>query len=802
MASQEEINKDLSEELKEAKADIAYLKSKLGKTEKSKLDFNFSELNDAISNPIAFLNSKLENFGSSIVKTIGDINEAATAAASKFGTGLKNYESISQEIAKVLPDLTKLGFEASEIGKMQSDFTEKIGTNVVLSADALKNIGTLDKLGINGAEMAAAFRNSAQSVSGMVEELNVAGQVAGDYGVNVSKIFEDIQKAMQTADQYRFENGVEGISKMAAQTAIMGIKFESVVGFADKVMNPQGAIETVAALQRLGVAASGLQDPFKLMYMAQSDMEGLTEEIGKSVSNLGTFNRETGKVEIPPSARMAMKEIATTLNLSEIEMNKLVSQQAKFNALADDFEGLNVPEEDRMMLANFAEINKNTGELEIKVPGQMETKAITELSKEDMDILRQRPENLEEAAFEQLSVTQTISGQIKSMAQGGASAVTATKTQFDAEKLARTSVRGVGDATTEAFKAANIRKQIDIFAEDLGIGFGKLLEVFSGTGTASLKEALDLLEQAGEKGATSFDDTMTRFGTTLMDSLSKIPDKIDEVVKDNNIYKPFVDGLKEVLKSTSEGISKDVNDLLKTLGIELQQNSETINARPSASSASSTSSASSALSAPSASSEIPINNFQPTIPDLSAQALGLSEGLNQQEYKSFTPTENEVPPAQRLMDSELSLSQQDYASLATLEIPKNEVPPAQRLMNRELSLSQQYNASSVTPPAVTDVTNILNNQTNNTQALTSIQPIAPREIATQQAQANATPVANEEKEIRVKFDPFIVKLEGDGKSIEMALQDNVVRDKIIDMVGKAMTSDYNTMGRPILGNRA
>jgi hypothetical protein len=287
-----------------------------------------------------------------------------------------------------------------------------------------------------------------------------------------------------------------------------------------------------------------------------------------------------------------------------------------------------------------------------------------------------------------------------------------------------------------------------------------------------------------------------------MDSLSKIPDKIDEVVKDNNIYKPFVDGLKEVLKSTSEGISKDVNDLLKTLGIELQQNSETINARPSASSASSTSSASSALSAPSASSEIPINNFQPTIPDLSAQALGLSEGLNQQEYKSFTPTENEVPPAQRLMDSELSLSQQDYASLATLEIPKNEVPPAQRLMNRELSLSQQYNASSVTPPAVTDVTNILNNQTNNTQALTSIQPIAPREIATQQAQANATPVANEEKEIRVKFDPFIVKLEGDGKSIEMALQDNVVRDKIIDMVGKAMTSDYNTMGRPILGNRA
>lgn len=728
MAREDELEKRINQ----LEDEISSLKSKLGKTEKSNLDFNFSELNDAISNPIAFLNSKLENFGSSIIKTIGDINTAATEAAAKFGTGLKNYESISQEIAKVLPDLAKLGFNASEIGKMQVGFTEKIGTNVVLSSDALKNIGTLDTLGADGEQMAATFRDSAQSVSGMVDELNVAGQIAGDYGVNASKIFKDIEKTMQTTNQYRFENGVEGISRMAAQTAIMGISFEKVAAFADTVMNPQGAIEAVATFQRLGITVSGLQDPFKLMYMAQSDMAGLTEEIGKSVSNLGTFNKETGKVEIPPSARMQMEELRKTLGFSAEEMNKMVSQQAKFNAMSGDFEGLGVSEEDRMMLANFAEINKDTGQFEIKVPGQLETKSVTELSKEDMDILRQRPENLEEAAFEQLSVTQTISNQIDSIIQGGASAFTATKTQFDAEKLARTSVQGVGDATTEAFKAANIRKEIDIFAKDLGIGFGELLKVFSGT--ASLKEALDLLEKTGEKGATSFDETMTRFGTSFMDSMSKIPDKIDEVVKDNNIYKPLVDGLKEVFKSTSEGLNKEVNEFLKTLGIEFQQNSETINARPSG-----------------------------------------QEQPQPYNERNTTSTNNSPPQTVPVRDFVIKALPEDTIKVI---------------------------GGTNIPPAGADITNILNNQTNNTQALTSIQPITPREIATQQAQANATPVANEEKEIRVKFDPFIVKLEGDGKSIEMALQDNVVRDKIIDMVSKAMTSDYNTMGRPILGNRA
>jgi hypothetical protein len=222
-----------------------------------------------------------------------------------------------------------------------------------------------------------------------------------------------------------------------------------------------------------------------------------------------------------------------------------------------------------------------------------------------------------------------------------------------------------------------------------------------------------------------------------MDSMSKIPDKIDEVVKDNNIYKPFVDGLKEVFKSTSEGLNKEVNEFLKTLGIEFQQNSETINARP--------------------------------------------RGQEQpQPYneRNTTSTNNSQPQDQ------ITVPVRDFVIKA---LPEDTI---------------KVIGGTNIPPAGADITNILNNQTNNTQALTSIQPITPREIATQQAQANATPVANEEKEIRVKFDPFIVKLEGDGKSIEMALQDNVVRDKIIDMVSKAMTSDYNTMGRPLLGNRA
>lgn len=728
MASQDDINRELREDIDELKAENAYLKSKLGKAEKGSLVGNLET--GEIANPINALIAGITKIGDGFKdlsnissRVFIDIRKAATDAAAQFGTGLKNYESISQEIAKALPDLTRLGFETSKIGEMQERFTEKIGTNVVLSADALKNIGILDKLEANGTAIALNFRNSAQSVSGMVDELNVAGQVAGDYGVNASKIFKDIETTMQTTNQYRFENGVEGISRMAAQTAIMGISFEKVVNFADTVMNPQGAIDAVAAFQRLGVTVSGLQDPFKLMYMAQSDLEGLTEEIGKSVSNLATFNKETGKLEIPPSARMQMKEIGDTLKFSEEEMNKLVSQQAKFNAMAGDFEGLGVSEEDKMMIANLAEFSKDRQQFEVKVGG--ETKAVTELNSEDLEILKERPKNLEDAAMQQLDYVTSINKNVEAILKAGPAATVGTKAQFEIEKTLRAGGEVSSELFTESIKSLKFREETDKFTKEFS---NALTDIIGAVRSGDLKKLGEITENLGKLGQVNLEDALNRFEVNIGENLLIIPDKLKEKLGNDNIYEPITKGV------------MDLYDLM------IKNFKTYVNIKPPTN------------------TEAPQSNFQAP-----AQT---------------TPLESAQRNIQIEPPEETTVNVKDFVIKA---LPEDTI---------------KVIGGTNIPPAGADITNILNNQTNNTQALTSIQPIAPREIITPQVQANATPVANEQKELRVKFDPFIVKLEGDGKSIEMALQDNVVRDKIIDMVGKAMTSDYNTMGRPILGVRS
>lgn len=826
--------KELENRINQLEDEISILKNRLARAERKTSTSAMGELSEDIANPfnaigagIEKLNADFSKLGRNFSNTIINIREAATDAASKFGTGLKNYENISQEIAKILPDLTRLGYSASEIGKIQEEFTDEIKTNVILSSEALKNIGVLDRLGADGAVIAANFKTSAQSVSGMLRELEVAGKIAGDYGVNTSKIFSDIEKTMETTNQYRFENGVEGISRMAAQTAIMGISFEKVVGFADRVMDPQGAIETVAAMQRLGVTVSGLQDPFKLMYMAQSDMEGLTQEIGKSVSNLATFNKETGKLEIPPSARMQMKELEGVLGLSSEEMNRLVSAQAKFNEMSTDFQGLGVSEEDQMMIANLAEFSKERGQFEVKVGG--ETKAVSELKPEDLEALKQRPKTLEDAAMQQLDFISTINNNVNAIREGLIGTATATKAQFDTERLARASFEVAGGEITKIFRETNINKEINDFTKAFSGSLDDLLSAFS---SGDAQKIGSIFKNLGKIGEIGFDETVSNFKTSFYDSLEVVPDKIKEALNEDNLYTPLVEKVMEAFS----GVADKITNIFDSELPEQSKLSKT-NLEPKIPSQTGINQAVENKAnlekkleiEPPTNSDIIFNQKDFIIKSLPEDTIKVVGGTNIPQNgidltnilnnKETPPTVNQpqLPETLKIKEVEtpkLQILQQDELLKKQPQFPEelkikeiNDLSKASEANIKDLiikpTLENIIKVITNTPSSSeTEITNILNNQTNNTQALTSIQPILNKNLETLETPKNINSTKIDEKELRVKFDPFIVKLEGDGKSIEMALQDNVVRDKIIDIVGKAMTSDYNTMGRPILGIRS
>ena len=72
-------------------------------------------------------------------------------------------------------------------------------------------------------------------------------------------------------NRFNFQDGVMGLTKMAAQASMLRFDMSKTADFADKVMNPQGAIEMASAFQRLGVMAGDLVDPFVLMDKSIND---------------------------------------------------------------------------------------------------------------------------------------------------------------------------------------------------------------------------------------------------------------------------------------------------------------------------------------------------------------------------------------------------------------------------------------------------------------------------------------------------------------------------------------------------
>ncbi len=704
------------DEYNQLKKDVSRLKEELKKS-------NRQSIIDGGEDAIPLLSmfeeaKKLENVFSSISSTIVDLRFASMEASKEIGGGLRFYKEVNQQIAEASVGLAGIGVSITEIGGYQKEFTGEIGTNMLLTAKAFENIGVLEKLGADGVKMAVSFKDAAQSVSTMLDELEVVGDAAANFGVNTKVIFEAISETMKTTDQYRFENGVEGMSRMAAKAAVMGVEFRSLVGFADKIMNPEGAIDAVANFQRLGVAVGDLADPFKLMYMAQSDMEGLTDAVTKSVANMATFNKETGKMEIPAATRMQMKEMGDQLGLSREEMNNMVSAQAKLAAM-DDIGGFkfDASEEDKLLLAGLSEFNKETKEFEVKVDGK--TKAVSELSEGDLEILKQRPKTLEEAAQQQLSSTEKIRADVETIRKALTTPIASSKAVMDLEEVSREPLKVAADDVRKAVKSSEIKSVLD----DIAISFrDEAMNAIKSDGDAE-KILNDLSSNFFLASGEKLLGMVEKFTISIGESTINYTNEVNKRINDDNAIKPIVSKISSMVTGYFTNVVEQLN-----------------------------------------------TNF-----DLDLPRPNIAQ----------TPGDVTIPVRDFIIKS----------------LPEDTVKVVGGTnMNQEQ-----------------DITKIINNQNNNTQALTSIiqpktesinssvlnqnvtnipniQPQPTREIRETQTRE----VVNEaqgSKEFNVRFDPIVIRLEGEGRNVEMALEDNKIRSKIIDMVGDAMSYSYGGKSR-------
>ena len=132
-----------------------------------------------------------------------------------------------------------------------------------------------------------------------------------------------VNKNLKLMTSYNFKDGVKGLSNMVAQAQALRIDMSTTVNLADKLMSPEAAIETAAGFQMLGGAIGKLGDPFQLLHMAQTDMEGLQDSVVGMAAASVSFNEDTGEFDIAVTEMYRLREAAELAGMGYEEMTDM-----------------------------------------------------------------------------------------------------------------------------------------------------------------------------------------------------------------------------------------------------------------------------------------------------------------------------------------------------------------------------------------------------------------------------------------------------------------------------------------------
>jgi hypothetical protein len=258
------------------------------------------------------------------------MDKAIKSSALSMGVFSKQAAGFRDTISSAAERATDIGGTLEEIAQIQSHYSDEIGRAVQLTGDQLLAMNQISKATGLGAEGAAklsaemdAQGTSAESVRDYMEQtMNDAHSM----GLNAGKVVKNIAGNIKMLNKYNFKNGAKGLLKMAETATKLGIEMDTVAPMAEKLFDIEGAVEMSAQLQVMGGSWAQLADPFKLMYQARNDMDGLTQSVAEAASENAKFNAEADGFDLSSQSMARLREIAKSTG---IEYDKLVTMGKK-----------------------------------------------------------------------------------------------------------------------------------------------------------------------------------------------------------------------------------------------------------------------------------------------------------------------------------------------------------------------------------------------------------------------------------------------------------------------------------------
>ena len=469
----------------------------------------------------------------------------------------KSIGMSNQQLFDTIEELNEAGASASrfaltvnELFETFKNITLEVGRKLRISPEVTERAALLTKTleGFDAADFAAAFDTigfSLDTAIGKVDDSNNAMSeiitTGQQFGVVMEKFLGNVSSNLKLVNTYGFERGVEGLARMVARGQALGLEMSTVSSLADKFFDPEGAIDFAARMQVIGGAVGDLQDPFKLMYMATNDLEGLQEAIIDTAAAAVTFDEEKGKFVISPEQRRQLKDMAEAMGMSYQDLADTAVKSARRAEVFAEMKFLdNVTEDDKELIAGMAQMGKG-GEMQVKIPSIDRMVDVDRLTPEQIEELKAVGMSDSEVYKQQLTVAEksnqylaTIDTGIRALVrqQGGDTTdmVAASLSQQIGESinlLSEEDLSAIASGDKDAIKdvLANLPDKATKEAQEQIV---KALKNMGMIGQGQTIQANDFILRPGEAPITFNEDDIILGGTQLLgDTVTDMSNKIN-----------------------------------------------------------------------------------------------------------------------------------------------------------------------------------------------------------------------------------------------------------------------------------
>ena len=223
-------------------------------------------------NPDDFLKKVSEFFKDAVPQTkdiangLANMIGGAESLSKEFGIGRQRMSELMGAITDATPAVDRLGGNLKNAVETIEAVGKATRRNVVAGEkDVSKLFASSEVLGVQVSSIVDGFQDIGvefTQVGGKIEEsIQYIQSVGGNARVIMSNVLND----MSAMNRFNFQDGVLGLTRMAAQAAMLKTDMRTTMELAERALDPEGAIELASAFQRLGVSASDLTDPFQLI---------------------------------------------------------------------------------------------------------------------------------------------------------------------------------------------------------------------------------------------------------------------------------------------------------------------------------------------------------------------------------------------------------------------------------------------------------------------------------------------------------------------------------------------------------